>query len=171
MIRRENTSPMARVFSKGPEDWGSIPGQVIPKTQEMVLDASQLNTQHHVRIKGKWSNPGKEQHPSLHVSIVAIEKGTFKSPSTTVANYIYIYIHIYTYRERERVKERKREGRRDWEVFCTTFDMFKTFLEVKEVPMPRYISRQIASKHARRIINEVQQKFLPYFKLSLVQCK
>ena len=45
---------MNRVFSNGPEDWGSVPGQVIPKTQKMVLDATLLNTQHYkVRIKGK----------------------------------------------------------------------------------------------------------------------
>ena len=35
-------------------DWGSIPGQVIPKTQKMILDAALLNTQHYkVSIKGK----------------------------------------------------------------------------------------------------------------------
>ena len=35
-------------------DWGSIPSQVIPKTQKMVVDATLLNTQHYkVRIKGK----------------------------------------------------------------------------------------------------------------------
>ena len=34
--------------------WGSISGQVIPKTQIMVLDAALLNTQHYkIRIKGK----------------------------------------------------------------------------------------------------------------------
>ena len=45
---------MRRVFVNCPGDWGSIPGQVIPKTQKMVLDATLLNTQHHkVRIKGK----------------------------------------------------------------------------------------------------------------------
>ena len=33
---------------------GSILGQVIPKTQKMVLDSALLNTQHYkVRIKGK----------------------------------------------------------------------------------------------------------------------
>ena len=43
-----------KVFAKGSEDLGSIPGRVIPKTQKMVLDASLLNTQHYkVRIKGK----------------------------------------------------------------------------------------------------------------------
>ena len=42
------------VFTNGLEDWGSIPGWVIPKTQKMVLDAALLNTQHYkVRIKGK----------------------------------------------------------------------------------------------------------------------
>ena len=45
---------MVRVFVNGPEDLGSIPGRIIPKTQKMVLDGSLLNTQHHkVRIKGK----------------------------------------------------------------------------------------------------------------------
>ena len=44
---------MSRVFANGLEDQGSIPGQVIPKTQNMVLDAAFLNTQHYkVRIKG-----------------------------------------------------------------------------------------------------------------------
>ena len=45
---------MSRVFVSGPGDLGSIPGQVIPKTKKLVLDASLLNTQHYkVRIKGK----------------------------------------------------------------------------------------------------------------------
>ena len=45
---------MSRVFVNGPGDRGSIPVQVIPKTQKMVLDATLLNTQHYkVWIKGK----------------------------------------------------------------------------------------------------------------------
>ena len=56
---------MFRVFANGPGDLGSIPGWVIPKTQKMVLDATLLNAQHYkVRIKIKWSNPGKEVEPS-----------------------------------------------------------------------------------------------------------
>ena len=54
---------MSRVFAKGPGDWGSIPGQVIPKIQKMVLDATLLDTQNYkVRIKvkveqsRKWSS-------------------------------------------------------------------------------------------------------------------
>ena len=45
---------MSRVFVNGLEELGSVPGRVIPKTKNMVLDASLLNTQHYkVRIKGK----------------------------------------------------------------------------------------------------------------------
>ena len=35
---------MGRMFANGPEDLGSIPGLVIPKTLKMVLDTSLLNT-------------------------------------------------------------------------------------------------------------------------------
>ena len=45
---------MSRGFANGPEDRGSTPGEVIPKTQKTVLEASLLNTQHYkVWIKGK----------------------------------------------------------------------------------------------------------------------
>ena len=41
-------------LANGPGDQGLIPGQVIPKTQKMVLDVALLNTQHYkVGIKGK----------------------------------------------------------------------------------------------------------------------
>ena len=35
---------MCKVFANGLEDRGSIPGRVIPITQEMVFDAALLNT-------------------------------------------------------------------------------------------------------------------------------
>ena len=42
------------VFANGLGDRRSIPGRVIPKTKEMVLDTFLLNTQHcNVFIKGK----------------------------------------------------------------------------------------------------------------------
>ena len=45
---------IVRVFANDPEDLGSIPGRVIPKTQKMGPDATLLNTQYYkVRIKGK----------------------------------------------------------------------------------------------------------------------
>ena len=48
------TDLMTRVFTNGQRDQVSVPGQVIPKTQKMVLDAALLKTQHYkVSIKGK----------------------------------------------------------------------------------------------------------------------
>ena len=56
---------MVTVFGNDPGDLGSIPGQVIPKTQKMVLDASLLNTQHYkIQTQLKWSNPEKGVVPS-----------------------------------------------------------------------------------------------------------
>ena len=57
---------ISRVFTNGPGDRGSIPGQVIPKTQKMALDAPLLTTQHYkVVSRVKWSNPGEGVAPSL----------------------------------------------------------------------------------------------------------
>ena len=45
----------------------------------------------------KWSNPrkgvGKGATPSLHLGVVAIEKGALGSPSTMVANFTYFFIY------------------------------------------------------------------------------
>ena len=68
---------VGRVFTNDPRDW--------------VL--SQVESY-------QWSNPGKGVAPSLHLSVVAIEKGAFRSPLTMIANFtchIYIYIYIYIY--------------------------------------------------------------------------
>ena len=44
---------MSKVFANGLGDQGSIPGQVIPKTQKMVLGVALLNTDSYkVWIKG-----------------------------------------------------------------------------------------------------------------------
>ena len=88
------------MFANGQGDLGLIPDRVIPKTQNMAPDAILRNTQHY-KVCVKWSNPGKGVAPFLHLSVVAIEKGAFGLPSTTVANFtftIYIYlIYIYYY--------------------------------------------------------------------------
>ena len=45
---------MGRVFTNGLGDRGSIPGQIIPMTQKMLLDVTLLNIQNYeVQIKGK----------------------------------------------------------------------------------------------------------------------
>ena len=43
----------------------------------------------------KWINPGKEVVPFLHLGVVAIEKGAFWSPLTTVANYVIMVLLYY----------------------------------------------------------------------------
>ena len=61
---------MSRVFANGSGDRGSIPSQVIPKTQKMVLDTAFLNTQHYkVRIKGKVEQSRKWSR-ALHYTSV-----------------------------------------------------------------------------------------------------
>ena len=61
---------MVRVFANGSGDLGSIPGQVILKTQKMVLDASLLNTQHYkVWIEGKVE-PSRERSSTLSYTLV-----------------------------------------------------------------------------------------------------
>ena len=72
------------------ETWVQSPGQVIPKTQKMVLDASLLNTQHYkVRIKGKVKQSRERSCTlTLHLGIVAIEKGAFGSPLTMITNMV-----------------------------------------------------------------------------------
>ena len=53
---------IVRIFVNGSGDWGLIPGQVIPRLKKLFL----LNTQHYkVRIKCKWSYPGKRVAPLL----------------------------------------------------------------------------------------------------------
>ena len=61
---------MSTVFANGPGDQGSIPGRIIPKTQEMVLDATLLNTQHYkLRIKGQ-EEQSRERSSALPYTIV-----------------------------------------------------------------------------------------------------
>ena len=61
----------------------------------MVLDTSLFNTQHYkALIKGKLEQSRERSSaPPLHLGVVAIEKGTFWSPSTMVANFTF-YLSI-----------------------------------------------------------------------------
>ena len=81
---------MSWVFANSSGNRGSILGRVIPKTQNMVLDASLFNTQQY-KVRVKWNNSGKELCPPLLLGAVATEKGAFGSPSTQVANFTYFY--------------------------------------------------------------------------------
>ena len=82
---------MSWVFANGPGDRGPIPGRVIPKTQIMVLDAALVNTQSYkVVIKDKVERSREWSDAFLYTSVVAIEKGAFGSPLTTVAKFTII---------------------------------------------------------------------------------
>ena len=61
---------MIRVFANGLGDQGSIPGQIIPKSQKMVLDAALLSTQHcKMMIKGKVEQ-SREWNSTLPYTLV-----------------------------------------------------------------------------------------------------
>ena len=79
-----------------PEDLDSIPDQVIPKTQKMVLNATLLETQHYkVRIKSRWSNLGKEVAPLHTPWCSSYWKGSFRVAfENSQPSYLYIYIWI-----------------------------------------------------------------------------
>ena len=63
------------------------------RLKKMVLDAALLNTQHcKVKIKGKVVQYREWVALSQHLSVVAIEKGAFGSPSTMVANFTYFLL-------------------------------------------------------------------------------
>ena len=87
-IEQFNIGLVGRVSANGPGDLGSIPGHIISKTLKMVLDTSLLNTQQYkVHIKSKVEQSWERSSAlPLHHGAVAIEKGAFWSPSTTVAN-------------------------------------------------------------------------------------
>ena len=61
----------------------------------MVLDAALLNTHYHkVHIKGIVEQSRKRSGDfPLHLSVIAIKKVTFWSPSTTVTNSLYLHLH------------------------------------------------------------------------------
>ena len=87
--------PVGRVFANAPGDLGSIPSRVVPKTLKMVLDSYLLNTEDYkVRIKLKWSNPGKGVAPSHTPRCSSYWKWIFWSPLTTVANFLLMYVFV-----------------------------------------------------------------------------
>ena len=84
---------LSRVFTNGPRDQDSITSRHMQKTQNMVLDAALLNTHHYkVRIKAKVNHSREWSSAHLHLGVVAIEKGAFGSPSTTVANSFFLIL-------------------------------------------------------------------------------
>ena len=63
-----------RVFTNDPGDQGSISGQIISKTQKVVLDTSLLNTQQYKM----WIDPGKGVSPSPTPRCSCFWKGSLR---------------------------------------------------------------------------------------------
>ena len=62
---------VGRVFANGPGNRDSISGRVTPKTQEIALDTSLLNTQYYkVRIKGKVEQSSKKNSALPYSSVL-----------------------------------------------------------------------------------------------------
>ena len=59
-----------RGYANGQRDWGSIPDRVMPKMQNIVLDATLLNTQHYkVQIKSKVEHSRERSSTLLYSSV------------------------------------------------------------------------------------------------------
>ena len=99
---------MGRVFANGLGDLDSIPGRVVPKTLKWYLIPpclSLINIRYVSRVK--WGNPREEVASPLRFGVVAIEKGAFWSPSTTVANFFFsLFLDNYVQTNK---KEKKSE--------------------------------------------------------------
>ncbi len=84
---------MVRVSTNSLGNLDSIPVQVIPKTQKWYLMPPCLTLsiiRYGQILKGKRNKT--KLSISVFVSVVAIEKGAFGSPSTTVSNFTYFYL-------------------------------------------------------------------------------
>ena len=88
---------MRRVFANGPEDWCSIPGQVIPKTQKIIHNAPLFHTQHYkIRIKVKVEKSGNGVEPSPTPQCSSYWKRSLLV-ILDLGHQIYLYIYIYIY--------------------------------------------------------------------------
>ena len=89
MLGYQPIALVGRVFANGLGDQGSIPGRVISKLKKwyLILPCLILSTIRYISSV-KWSNP------PLHLSVLAIENGTFGSLLPTVSNFTFIYISL-----------------------------------------------------------------------------
>ena len=94
---REHTCCQStQLFANGPEDLGSIPGRVVPKTLKMVLDTSLLNTQQYkVRIKGKVEQSRERSSALPYTSVLWLLKREPSSRPRLRSPTLLIYIYIY----------------------------------------------------------------------------
>ena len=118
-------SMMVRVFTNGPVQSHVESYQRLEKWYLMPPWCLRIK----IRIKGKWSIQGNEYCCPLHLSVVAIEKGAFGSPSTTVANVLHISKRSWCYGYRCKKWTRWLEFKSKIMLF-TSYSMTTTILSV-----------------------------------------
>ena len=89
---------MVSVFANGPKIRGKSQVESNQRFKKWYLMPTCLT----LRSRVSGAIPGLEWHPPLNLSVVATEKGEFRSPSTMVGQLIYtsthmVYIYIYMY--------------------------------------------------------------------------
>ena len=94
-----NTDPMAKWLESSSMAWETgVQSQTVSyqKLKKMVLDIFLFDTQHYkVRIKGKVEQSRESSDWKGYIGaigVVAVEKGTFGSPLTTVVNFTFSYL-------------------------------------------------------------------------------
>ena len=83
---------MVKVFTNGPRDHSSIPGQLLRKNQKWYLMSPFLKLgiiRYGSRASGTIQ--GKESRPPRHLGVVAIEMRAFRSLSILIGQLIYIH--------------------------------------------------------------------------------
>ena len=84
-----------RMFGNDPIAQGSIPGEIIPKIQKMVLE---ISLHYKAQSKGMWTNPAKGVGPSPRLQCSGYWKGSLRlALRYRRPNYIYIYAKIRTH--------------------------------------------------------------------------
>ena len=82
---------MVRVFTKARETWVQSQVESYQRLKKCYLMPPCLTQHYKVRIKGKV-----EQSWEI-LGVVAVEKGAFESPSTTVANFTHLQVNIHLF--------------------------------------------------------------------------
>ena len=124
----------------------------------MVLDASLLNTQHHkVWIKGKVEQSReKKSRPPLYLGVVAIEKGAFGSPSTTVTKFPFTYFLL-------RCSTRPNEWGTQWDSNLLLKVSKSSLLTIKLPRRPSWSGSKRCTWHYHKMNGRRKLSFLFYY--------
>ena len=90
-----HTQLLHAIFANDPEDLGSIPGCIIPKTLKMVLDTSLVNTQQYkVRIDDKVEQSRERNSALPYTSVLYLLKREPSGHPRLRSPTLFTYINI-----------------------------------------------------------------------------